>query len=203
MAFVLLSQDRKQRWTSLRERRAANSMSERSHFSVLSCEVDWRSHRPSFFVKGGLFELRVLHLLGKCYATWAMSQTFFALGVFQIGSWHFFALTSLGLWSFYLCLLHSWDCRHEPPHLASKARLSRGRNRVITDWITAEGRRQMWQRGVPTPPEAEQLFWDLGNKLRNEARKDRPGALESRLGFSTPPIRISTPGVREDRNTGF
>jgi hypothetical protein len=57
------------------------------------------------------FELRTLHLWRKHCITWATSPALPALVIFQIGSW--FSDSSLKPRSSFLCLLHSWDDRHE------------------------------------------------------------------------------------------
>jgi hypothetical protein len=46
-----------------------------------------------FFMVIG-FELRVLHLLGRCFTTWATLSVLFALGIFQVES-HVYAQSSL------------------------------------------------------------------------------------------------------------
>jgi hypothetical protein len=58
-------------------------------------------------------EFRISHLLGRCSTTWVMAPWL----NFQIGSCAF-CLAGLGLWSFFLCLLHNWDYRHDPLYVA-------------------------------------------------------------------------------------
>jgi hypothetical protein len=53
------------------------------------------------------FEIRVLYLLGNCFATWATSPALFALCYFL----------DMRPCSSYLCFPCSWDCRYVPPIL--------------------------------------------------------------------------------------
>jgi hypothetical protein len=72
----------------------------------------------SHFLRGGQywgFELRALHLIGKCSTIW--TSTFY-FSYFSDRVLHCLPGASLGQGSSYLCLLPIWDYKHEPPYLA-------------------------------------------------------------------------------------
>jgi hypothetical protein len=67
------------------------------------------------------FELKSLGLLGMCSTTWAnpkLCLSYFSDRVLH--SFHPPPPLDLRLWSFYLCLPHCWDYRHEPPQLTQQ-----------------------------------------------------------------------------------